>query len=510
MTAPVESAPAAPGIVDDVRVLLDDAIEVYRDEPDAVAALSAQRRRLDEPLRIALVGRVKAGKSTLLNALVGERLAPTDAGECTRVVTWYRHGAVPRVALHPVDGAPRVLPVRRVEGALQLDLAGTPAEEVDRLVVDWPTGGLAAATLLDTPGISSLDVGNSARAWALLDEEELPGADAVVFLTRQMQPEDLDFLARFQEATGATGVHTTTITVLSRADEVGAGRVDALLAAQRVARRMSEDPAVRALSQAVVPVAGLVGLAGRMLRHRDFVTLHSLATADRAALDAMLLTADRFCRAEAPVPVSRELRVALLERLGLFGIRLAVALIRTGVPDAGALGDQLVRRSGLAELQRLLAVHFVRRSAALRAATAVRLVARLLRQRPLPAAGGLAAHLERIQVGSQELAELELLARSRAVDGPFPAGLRAEAERLLGADGPAPAERLGLAADAPADQVRSAATAALDRWRERADDPRATRATVDACEALVRCCESILAAPDGAPGSGTGPAQPAP
>ena len=54
-------------------------------------------RRLDEPLRVAIAGRVKAGKSTLLNALVGERLAATDAGECTRIVTWYRNALGYRV-----------------------------------------------------------------------------------------------------------------------------------------------------------------------------------------------------------------------------------------------------------------------------------------------------------------------------------------------------------------------------------------------------------------------------
>jgi GTPase Era involved in 16S rRNA processing len=37
-------------------------------------------------LRVAIVGR-KAGKSTLLSALVGERWAATDAGEGTRIAT---------------------------------------------------------------------------------------------------------------------------------------------------------------------------------------------------------------------------------------------------------------------------------------------------------------------------------------------------------------------------------------------------------------------------------------
>ena len=34
----------------------------------------------------------------------GEQVAPTDAGECTRVVTWYRDGTTPRIVLHPARG----------------------------------------------------------------------------------------------------------------------------------------------------------------------------------------------------------------------------------------------------------------------------------------------------------------------------------------------------------------------------------------------------------------------
>ena len=45
------------------------------------------RRRLSEPLRVAIAGRLKSGKSTLVNALIGRRVAPTEVGECTRIVT---------------------------------------------------------------------------------------------------------------------------------------------------------------------------------------------------------------------------------------------------------------------------------------------------------------------------------------------------------------------------------------------------------------------------------------
>mgnify|MGYP000854844947 CR=1 FL=1 len=76
-------------------------------QPTVAAEARAIRERLEGPLRVAIAGRVKAGKSTLLNALVGERLAPTDAGECTRIVTWYRKGPGYAVSAHLRDGTDR-------------------------------------------------------------------------------------------------------------------------------------------------------------------------------------------------------------------------------------------------------------------------------------------------------------------------------------------------------------------------------------------------------------------
>ena len=70
----------APALLAETAELLDLAQSEF-DEPEAVAELNAIRARLDEPLRVAIAGKVKAGKSTLLNALVGELLAPTDTGE---------------------------------------------------------------------------------------------------------------------------------------------------------------------------------------------------------------------------------------------------------------------------------------------------------------------------------------------------------------------------------------------------------------------------------------------
>ena len=86
-------------------MLLRRTIDTYRDSPQAVGWLQHNLARFDEPLRVAIAGKVKAGKSTLLNALVGEEIAPTDAGECTRVVTWYLDAPAPKVTLFPREAA---------------------------------------------------------------------------------------------------------------------------------------------------------------------------------------------------------------------------------------------------------------------------------------------------------------------------------------------------------------------------------------------------------------------
>ena len=110
-------------------------IDAYRDSPQAAGWLHDQLGRLDEPLRVAIAGKVKAGKSTLLNALVGEQVAPTDAGECTRVVTWYRDGTTPRSCCTPARARRGRCRSAGDDGALTIDLGRRPPRSVERLVV---------------------------------------------------------------------------------------------------------------------------------------------------------------------------------------------------------------------------------------------------------------------------------------------------------------------------------------------------------------------------------------
>lgn len=474
--------------------LIREALEVYGDDTQAAEALRGYARRLAEPLRIAIAGMVKAGKSTLLNAIIGEEIAPTDTGECTRIVTWYRHGHTPRITLHPVTGEPRNLPLKRVDGRLVFALDGVEAEEVERLDVEWPAPALQAMTLIDTPGIASVSQDVSARSIRFLaPEDSASEADAVIYLMRHMHASDLRFLESFRDTAAGRSGTVNAIAVLSRADEVGAGRIDSLLSAGSIAERYSRDPNLRKLALGVVPVAGLLAQSARTLRQPDFEAFQLLATLDRAARERMLLSADRFRRSGEPVALTEEARSSLLERYGLFGIRLAVVLIRNGYPEPTPLAHELARRSGLDPLLEVLDRQFQARAEALKARTVLVAVGNLLDTRPREGTQELAASLERVQANAHEFRELRLLAALRTAGVDLAPELAAEAERLIGGRGAAASLRLGMAPDSGPDVLAAEARRCLARWRRVAESPLTARSAVETCRVVIRSCEGVLA-----------------
>jgi hypothetical protein len=542
-------------LLDRVRALLRRALRELPD-PSARSVLVGALARLDEPLRVAIAGKVKAGKSTLLNAMVGEELAPTDAGECTRIVTWYRDGPSYRVQLHLVDGPPEQRPFDRVSGAIRIDL-DRPAEQVDHIEVDVPSRRLREHTLIDTPGIASLSTEVSLRTLSFLeaDEERAAQADAVVYLLRHMHGSDLRFLEAFHGDDLVNGSPINAVGVLSRADEIGGCRLDAMETAGRVATRYQSDERLRRLCPIVVPVAGLLGAAGATIREDEFRLLATIAGAAIADVLDLLLTADRFVSAATPIPVAEPARRQLLNRLGLFGVRLAVQLIREGaVRSAEDLARELTARSGLDRLREILAAQFLGRSRVLKARSALAALDVVLRSpspspASLPAAPGpgpslvgprligpssvgsgsvgsgsvgsglaasgrvvsglaagvgsdlrarvvseLVAEAEEIRASAHEFTEVRLLHLVRSGRVPGRPEQLTEMERLLGGAGAEAASRLGLAADTVPDRLAVAADEALARWQRIAEHPLSARELRTAARATARSCEGIIEA----------------
>jgi hypothetical protein len=397
-----------------------------------------------------------------------------------------------------VGAPPRQVPFDRVDGHTVIELGALRADDLDRLVVEVPSRRLERLTLIDTPGIGSLSTEVSARTELAMrtEEDAAPVADAVLYLMRHLHTTDVGFLEAFHQQQFAGVSPVNAIGVLSRADEVGAGRTDAIDIAERVAADYRRDPRVRALVQTVLPVAGLLAEAAVGLRERDVAALAALA-GDPAA-DGLLLSASRFAAPGGPVPA--ETRRELLAAMGLSGVRLSVALLRAGVvADGVGLARELRRRSGLDALREELLSRFTRRTDLLKAQSALGAVERVLAHRPVPGAERLRAQVEAVVAGAHELVELRLLNDLRtgvAVVGDD--ALTAEAEALLGVNGTDVRARLRLPADTPDEALRPAVVKALRGWQRRAESPVADAAARRTAAVLRRSCEALLRTPPAA------------
>ena len=475
--------------VDAVRELCDSTAARLAGH-DLAVEVAEIRARLDGPMRVAVAGRVKAGKSTLLNALVGARVAATDAGECTQIVTWYQDGLGYEVVAHLRDGTPEPLGFRRHEGALEVQLGGHDPAEVERIDVRWPSSSLRELTLIDTPGLASLHDETSLRSREFLafGESRPSDADAVIYLMSHLHRRDAEFLGAFMDRTVVAASPVNAVVVLSRADEIGAGRRDAMASSARIAARYQQLDELRSLCSAVVPVAGLLAETAQSLREDEVASLRLLAATDDAELERMLLSVATFLDPGAS-DLTVESRFELLDRLGLFGVRLAVDRLRAGPASATELARDLLAASGFDGLRAVLVGHFLPRAQVLKARSAL-VALRAVAQRLGPDGRALAGDLERCEAASLDFALLRAAHLVRTGDAELTDTEASAFDRLSRAEGTV-AARLGLDDAATVDERRAAAVAEVERWRARRAAPLAEPALVEVRETAARACEAL-------------------
>lgn len=428
--------------------LLELCADVAPLADDAVAAVVEEiRSEEDEPLRLAVVGKVKAGKSTLVNALIGRRVAATSDAECTRIVTWYRYGAPEAAELVLLDGS--VVPIG-FGGSLPDEL-GLPAEQVSHAVVTLQEAALQHYTLIDTPGLGTTTTSNAeATRRAILSDEAAGQADALIYVFHTVdRAADIEFIDSFRAAGGDPERPVTSIGVLSNADRFPPGPwadTDPFEVAGGVARDIAAEHAHRVGT--VIPVAAKLAetaLTGRV-READAAELAKLAELDE--IDVQDLQDEDSDAWERLSPVFDD-----------YVLRHGRELARQG---AVPLRRWMLERSGVPALARALRERYVGFDAQLRTERSLTAIERAARDADERDAIVEAVRDARLHPAMHPLFELETWERIR--DDETAAALTAQLERILtGADD---RERVGLAREAGADEVH-------DRARELAGEAQA-------------------------------------
>lgn len=467
---------------------LDGLRSAVRSEP-ARALVEQVRTASTGPLRVAVAGRIKAGKSTLVNALLRQRVAPTDVGECTKVVTWYRYGVPEQLDVVLRDGSRTSLALLP-DGSLPPDLP-VPLDDVAHLEVQLSVDALQGLTIIDTPGLASATTAVSARTRELLALDDVSrGAVAaadVLLLVLPVEPraDELDVLARFDEQfQGIARSALNAVGVLSRIDQSTVPAADVPAHAAALSQRLVQDH--RLELAAVLPVNGLLAetASAGVLTERDVQALRALAAGGEATR-LLLLSADRFVSAASDVPGAA--RERLLELLDLHGVERALDLVGA-TSSAAELTGALLDHSGFEALHREVFAGFARRAAVHKAAWVLGALLRASVADPDDAAR-VRDVAERLLLHPELHAVRVLRALQSASTGDvaLPADLADDLRRL--------ADHVGLdptAPDAGRTLPRPDVVASARRWRAVAGDPRSSPKLREVADIATRAYENLL------------------
>lgn len=435
------------------------------------AAVAEVRVRLGQPLRIAIAGRLKSGKSTLVNSLIGKRVAQTEVGECTRLVTQFRYGTSDRVDVVKRDGNRVSLPLD--ESGMIPQRLDVPRQEISFIDCTLTSDRLRDLTVIDTPGLSSTNTPISQESKRFLFDDDLDpdsrgalsGAEAIIYVfTHSVRADDLEALEAFRSVSARLSSNPiNSLALFNKVDKLADGG-DPWPVAEPLAA--SQADVLRRVVSDVVPVIGLLAEtteAGR-LTAADCEALRTLARIPESERQVLLASVDLFT--ERRCPVGREQRQRLLRLLDLYGINFAVAaLLAEPRLATGELVRRLFLASGFPRLRKTLDQVFRWRTDAIKAGWGLSALEKIASQAPRATDRELLRDAIERLVQQPEYHRLKLLEVAQLVSAGsvrLPERMEVEVTRLALSQDP---EWILNMAGAPAPTLAQAALAAATRWR---------------------------------------------
>lgn len=144
-----------------LNALFQESIPIGLDDQDRAAlhfVYSEFKAISRKEIRVVFFGVFKAGKSTLLNAMLGWDLLPTGANRVTGIVTRLRNSTAVRArVLHKGKRYPEDVSLNDARRLIRLDLStgrSIASDDIDVIEIDLPNENfVSGVTYIDTPGL---------------------------------------------------------------------------------------------------------------------------------------------------------------------------------------------------------------------------------------------------------------------------------------------------------------------------------------------------------------------
>jgi GTPase SAR1 family protein/gas vesicle protein len=135
--------------------------------------------------KVLVLGEFKRGKSTFINALLGEKVLPAYARPCTAIINEVKWGDSPRALLHPAKSVdapvslPEEVPVNEIEEYVVIkdDVSEINSNPYEKVELFWPLELCRnGVEIIDSPGLNEHDT----RQKVTMDY--LSNVDAILFV----------------------------------------------------------------------------------------------------------------------------------------------------------------------------------------------------------------------------------------------------------------------------------------------------------------------------------------
>jgi replication fork clamp-binding protein CrfC len=165
-------------------------LELDRDIEDITKMGTSFRQGV---FRLLVLGDMKRGKSTFLNALIGENILPSDVNPCTALLTILRYGSEKKVTIYFNDDTePEVIDFKSFKEKYTIDPQEAKKLEqsqelafptVDYAVVEYPLALLEKGIeIIDSPGLNDTEARNT------LSLGYVNNCHAILFVLSATQP----------------------------------------------------------------------------------------------------------------------------------------------------------------------------------------------------------------------------------------------------------------------------------------------------------------------------------